>query len=201
MWKRLVLKANLLFNYHRERNRVALLLGEQALKVPSDQPETEGFQLIETLPEFTRVLPFQRQQFVVGKSRPPGEGKIDAQKFTHDPLICQHPSDRLAARGGKDKWWTCLACGNRFDRIPLSEFEPTQGAPVSDKDLITFGTHMGHTYQHVWNKHQGYCQWVLQTAEMGDSSTPLRRFATYIAQMEQRMGFQSIPAGRFDEAL
>jgi len=72
---------------------------------------------------------------------------------------------------------------------------------VTHEDVVTFGTYMGMTYQQVWKQHQGYCQWILQTAETGDASPQLRRFATYVVQMEQNFGFQEVQAGSLDEEL
>lgn len=202
LWRRLVLKLGLILNYHRERNRIALLIGEQALTVHQRPHQTEA-QQTDVLPKFTRVLTFKDQKFVVGKERAPGEGRKDATRVTHNPTVCQHPSDRLQARGGRnqDRWWTCMACQSRFDRIPLEEFEPKMGDTTTDHDLLTFGTHMGHTYRQVWDRNQNYCQWILQTAENGDSSQQLRRFAQYVARMEQQMGFAEVLAGSLDEEL
>ena len=98
-------------------------------------------------------------------------------------------------------WWTCAACGKRWERIPLTEFEPSMSNPLDDNDILTFGKHLGYTYLQVWKQDPNYCQWVLETAEMGDASPQLKRFAHYVAQKERQEGFPEIPAGRFDEEL
>ena len=56
----------------------------------------------------------------------------DKKKHTHDPILCQHPSDMMRARGGRNnlQWWNCQACGTRWDRIPLSKFESNIGLPT-----------------------------------------------------------------------
>jgi len=204
MWKRLALKINILFNFLRMGAYAKQLLGEQALQV-HDQPSSSSqeFQLIDLPPRFQKIISFQGLNWVVGKTLPPGEGKKDQQHFTHDPLMCQHPSHLMKARGGKDnnKWWTCAACGSRFERTLLKDYEPQMGSLTTDQDLITFGRLMGQTYRHAWDHHQPYCQWILRTAEEGDSHPQLKRLAMYIAQMETQFGFKEIPAGRLDEEL
>eukprot|EP00973_Karenia_brevis_P028562 3936072-Karenia_brevis.AAC.1 len=92
-----------------------------------------------------------------------------------DPAVSAHPNDDLVRRGnGKQVWWTCKLCLRRWERLPLSKFEPT-GAVTEGADLVTFGKHMGMTYNQTWQEDPTYCQWVMMTAEQEDScSTALR---------------------------
>eukprot|EP00973_Karenia_brevis_P033920 4681408-Karenia_brevis.AAC.1 len=81
-----------------------------------------------------------------------GEGKFDKEKVTMDPAVCAHPHDDLVRRGsGKQLWWTCKLCLRRWERLPLSKFEPT-GAVTEGADLVTFGKHMGMTYNQSWQE-------------------------------------------------
>ena len=139
---------------------------------------------------------------MVGKELKQGKGERDQKKNTHDPLTCQHPSDKMLGRGGRGdlKWWYCQACGTRWERIPLSSFEGTNDLQ-SGKDLVTFGKHAGKNYNTVWVNYPDYCDWVLRTTESGDDPSPaLKKFARYIASREARSP-EDIPAGQMDEEL
>ena len=73
-----------------------------------------------------------------------------------------------------------------------------QGAAM---DLITFGKHTGKTYNTVYVQHPDYCEWILRTAETGDSpSQSLLRFADFLATKQMR-SVDDIPSGRMDEEL
>ena len=152
-----------------------------------------------------RILTFQDKKWVVGKELEETQGS--KAKHTHDPLTCQHPSASMKARGGREaKWWCCLVCGRRWERLPLSSFErPNEAA--SGHHILTFGLHAGKTYDTVFKNHTQYCCWVLNTAESGDASCPaLKRYASYIAAREARTPYpnrtpEDIPAGRMDEEL
>ena len=98
-----------------------------------------------------------------------------------------------------------MNCGTRWERIPLSDYETD--SPGHDKDFITFGKHLGKTYETVLRTDIPYCQWALQTVESGDTqscSPQLKKFATYVATKDSRgcsTNYQDIPAGRMDEEL
>ena len=139
---------------------------------------------------------------MVGKEMTEGQGLIDKTKRTHDPSVCQHPSDLMHGRGGRGekKWWSCQLCGTRWERIPLVNLEAKTELP-GPMDRITFGKYMGKTYQTVHLQHPEYCDWILRTAETGDSpSQQLLRLARYLATKEAR-STEDIPAGRMDEEL
>ena len=151
-----------------------------------------------------RVIPHNGVSYVVGKEMEPGSGVKDKKKLTHDPLLCQHPSDKMCARGGRGEkhWWYCTACGTRWSRIPLSHYELlSAGTVYSGNDIITFGKHIGKTCATVYNKHPEYCEWILKTAETGDDACQqLMKFAKYIASRGPPDP-ENIPAGKMDEAL
>ena len=46
------------------------------------------------------------------------------------------------------------------------------GRSCDGNDVVTFGMHAGMTYATVWTKFPDYCNWVLSTAESGDSRAP-----------------------------
>ena len=117
---------------------------------------------------------------MVGQQMKSGEGPKDKVKITQDPLLCQHPSDKMLARGGRggQQWWTCSACGSRFNRTPLSNYEAqSAGTCMGGNDIITFGKYTG----------DGAC-------------TQLKKFAKYIVS-RGIPNPENIPAGRMDEEL
>ena len=72
---------------------------------------------------------------------------------------------------------------------------------ATGRDILTFGRHTGKTYDTVYTLHPDYCNWVLNTAETGDSPSPqLVKFARYLSTREARNP-DDIPAGRMDEEL
>jgi hypothetical protein len=54
-------------------------------------------------------------------------------------------------------------------------------------DLVTFGRHMGKTYEQVLQDPQ-YCKWVLETVEQGESvsNLNLRRLGDYINHVQMQ---------------
>jgi len=203
IWKRWVMKAIHLFNYLRARERMLAILGQYP-RIPgeSENQEYEVVNLPNATPAFHRVLEFKNQQWVVGAALEPGKGVEDAKHLTTDPLLCSHPAPSMKGRGNRsDLTWYCKECGNRWKRIPLSDFEPSLHTTILHTDIITFGKYMGRTYRQVWNLDPPYCQYIMQSAEVGEATAPVRRLAQYMAQMEREEGFRDIPAGRMDDEL
>ena len=210
-WKRLVKVAWCLLSYVQRRN---FFLTKMPLAIRTPESSADEFEFVNPKASSSqakqksapwKVLTFQSQKWIVGKELPEGQGKKDATKHTHDPLTCQHPSENTRGRGGRNelRWWICLNCGTRWERIPLSEYETD--SPGHDKDFITFGKHLGKTYETVLRTDPPYCQWALQTVESGDSHSPqLKKFAKYVVSKDNRgvtANYQDIPAGRMDEEL
>ena len=154
-----------------------------------------------------RVLMFKGEPFIVGRAKEPGTGKVDQTKFTHDPALCQHPTDKMKGRGNTETslWWLCQACGSRWERIKLSKYEPEKDSPLSDRDLITFGRYTGHTYLSAWSLDKPWCQIQMMLAEQEDASYLNKRFAQYLVQKEIDENIQlsdwETPAGRLDMEL
>ena len=172
----------------------------EKIPVPGEAPKKE-----KDKSQPWRVLNHNGVAYVVGPEMEPGQGAKDKEKCTQDPRLCQHPSDKMCARGGRGEkhWWYCKACGNRWKRIPLSHYEiHSAGTVASGNDIITFGKHTGKTCATVFNKHPEYCQWILKTAETGDDPCQgLMKFAKYIASREAPNPGANIPAGKMDEEL
>ena len=211
MWKRLFLLADAFLRFSQMKNYLITQMGEETIN-PREASDSEDFEKIYVNPDKSsssssktnqawRVLTIKEDQYVVGKELKQGKGEQDKKKTTHDPLICQHPSDKMLGRGGRaNKWWYCQACGTRWERIPLSSYEATNDFQTG-KDLVTFGRHVGMSYNTVWAKFPAYCDWVLRTVESGDDpSQQLKKFARYIASREARSP-EDIPAGQMDEEL
>ena len=206
-WRRLGQVALRLLHYVQLRN---FLLTKMPLAVHTPESSADEFEVVNTKASSSqtkqksapwKVLTFQNEKWIVGKELPEGQGKKDATKHTHDPLTCQHPSDSIHGRGGRNglKWWICLNCGTRWQRIPLSDYETDNVG--NNKDVLTFGKHMGKTYEAVLKLDPAYCDWALQTAESGDiTSLQLKKFAKWVVTKETR-GYQDIPAGRMGEEL
>jgi hypothetical protein len=207
MWKRLYLLAELLLRFMQRKIFLTELMGEDAINPPEDEEEYEKIYVDADLPHPRtnkpwRVMTFQGEKFIVGKEMTEGRGMRDMSRRTHDPAVCQHPSDLMHGRGGRGdkRWWSCQACGTRWERIPLASFEPKTDT-LGPMDRITFGKYMGKTYNAVYQEHPEYCAWILQTAETGDRpSQQLTRFARYLTTRETR-STEDIPPGRMDEEL
>ena len=116
---------------------------------------------------------------LVGQLLPQGAGEQQ-----QDPLLCSHPTDQMRKRGNKGgRWWTCLSCRSRWERIPL-DAEQLSREP-QDSDLVTFGKYSGKTYLSVIDD-LSYCQWVMMTAESDEeTSQGLRRLAKYLLAKSQ----------------
>ena len=210
-WKRLFLLAAAFLRFSQMKNYLITQMGEETI-CPREASDSEDFEKIYVNPDKSsssssktsqpwRVLNHREEQFVVGKELKQGQGAQDKKKLTHDPAICKHPSDKMQGRGGRvDKWWYCKACGTRWERVPLSSYEVPNDVQTG-KNLVTFGQYLGMSYATVWTKFPSYCDWVLKTAESGDSpSPPLKKFARYIASREARSP-EDIPAGTMDDEL
>ena len=211
MWRRMVILMRTFLQFIQAKNFLICLMPMETVNPtedddefekidvegdPSDQPKSK-----ENKRKPWRILEFHGEKYVVGKQLEKAKGAKDMKKHTHDPMICQHPSDKMSGRGGRGdlKWWICQACGTRWERVPLSKFETT--AQPNCKDLLTFGRHAGKTYDFVYLNHINYCEWILKTAESGDDACDqLIKFARYLATREVRDP-GDIPAGRMDEEL
>jgi hypothetical protein len=207
MWKRLYLLAEMFLRFTQRKNFLIEKMGEDAINPPEEEEEYEKIYTDLDHPNQKtnkpwRVIAFQGEPYVVGKEMTEGQGRIDKTKRTHDPSVCQHPSDLMHGRGGRGekKWWSCPLCGTRWERIPLVNLEAKTELP-GPMDRITFGRYTGKTYQTVHLQHPEYCDWILRTAETGDNpSQQLLRLAKYLATKEAR-STEDIPAGRMDGEL
>ena len=135
------------------------------------------------MPEYTRIIGNE----VVGKQLTPS---TPLQRLAIDPAeLCQHPKSQMKRRGNAKEqkdgsknfslWWTCLLCNSRWERYAVPAPQ-TEGTPA-DSDIILFGKHAGLTFLEVYNKYPSYCNWVLETQEMGESpSQHLLYFAKYL---------------------
>ena len=108
-----------------------------------------------------------------------------------DANICQHPASAMKARGNRDqKWWTCVLCQSRWERLPFNR----PGGPPADSEQATFGRHAGQTFKTIYEQHQDYTAWILRTVESGDScSEDLKRLAEYIVRREAREAMEPQP--------
>jgi hypothetical protein len=123
---------------------------------------------------------------LIGRQLAKGVGTKDQKKAQNDPAVCQHPSHALKARSNKTlKWWTCLQCQSRWERLDADEVGLTMDEP-DDMTVICFGKHKhsASTYLEVYDRDKGYCKWVKMTAETGDASPQLRRFAIYLQKKD-----------------
>ena len=200
MWR-----IHIFLEFHNDIDKVKKILNEDLDQIVTpSQSQHDGFTMVEMPPKFTRVIDFHGQKFVVGPALEPGTGKKDAKKATHDPKVCQHPSDLMLGRGTQQskRWWTCQCCQSRWERIPLSDYNPVLHEAPKDTDILTYGQMMGYTYIQAWNLDQQYCQWTLMTAESTkDASAHLKRFAAWIVRKEQQIALQASRVEVSDEDL
>ena len=95
-----------------------------------------------------------------------GEGKADAKKAHMDPAVCQHPEEDMMQRGNaKSSWWFCAKCMSRWVRTDLALVNTLTPEPNS-LDLVTFGRHMGKTYEQVLQD-AAYCKWITGFEQIG----------------------------------
>ena len=212
MWHRLIILLKMFLRFTQIKDFLLTIMPSETINPTEDEDDFEKIDVegdTSDRPKSKenkkakpwRILTFKGEKFVVGNQLEAGKGTKDKQKHTHDPIVCQHPSGQMFGRGGKDdkKWWTCVACGGRWDRVPLAYYELTS-APKC-RDILTFGKHAGQTFDWAYLNDMAYCQWIMMTMESGDSSCPqLKKFARYLATREARDP-GDIPAGRMDEEL
>lgn len=174
LWKMILIKVQLILQTAFQQNKAKLLLGEAVYN--------RMFSSTPTLRDASEPINYRfLNGQAVGRQRPPGTGRLDSQRAHMDPAMCQHPADKMRARANKtDKWWICTACLSRWDRLDTTELNLTQGP--QDLNVLNFGKHMGSSFQEVWIQDRRYCEWILQTAENGDSSKEIHQFAQYLQQ-------------------
>ena len=205
LWRALLLKVAQIFHFMEVYQNTVEWCGSSAVEMGSapHSPQRIHNQAVHLRPKWDRALDVKGETFIFGEPLPRGEGKVDAAKYTHDPILCQHPHDKMAPRG--KYWWTCKACGSRWERIPIANFEPKKGSSIHDNDLITWGKYTGHTYLYVWNQDKHWCSLALMMGEQEEASYLNTRFATYLAHKELEEGMKlseyEIPAGRLDMEL
>jgi hypothetical protein len=181
-WQTLVLKIGLIFRMIATETTVKQLLGELVynrwFRKPMTDTATRAIQ-----PIVSRVIKGQ----AVGRELARGEGKQDAKKASMDPALCQHPESDMQSRGNaKNSWWHCAKCMSRWERTDVALVN-TQTQEPNSMDLVTFGRHMGKTYEQVLQDPQ-YCKWVLETVEQGESvsNLNLRRLGDYIHHVQMQ---------------
>ena len=104
LWKRLLLKINLLFQMIAMQVKAKTNLGEAAFNglFPAAQPSLSS--QASHGPTKRRSLKGQ----VVGQSLARGEGKKDSVKAHMDPTMCRHPETHMIPRGdATTKRWIC----------------------------------------------------------------------------------------------
>ena len=180
MWRRLVLKIVWLFQMIDQRCRTKAILGEKVydawFTVPMPQSVSQSSQ-----PVVHRIINGQ----VVGRQLERGEGAKDRLKATMDPIMCQHPTENMKARGNaKALWWFCEKCASRWHRQAVSEVN--QSVEPRTEDLITFGKHAGKKYVEVYMHEPKYCEWVMETVAEGEASPELARLAHFIHAHQMR---------------
>ena len=163
-WQTLVLKIGLIFRMIATETTVKQFLGELVYNRWFSKAMTDTVTRANQ-PIVSRVIKGQ----AVGVALPRGEGKKDALKAHMDPALCQHPEADMQPRGNaKTSWWFCTKCMSRWVRTELALVNTLTPEPNS-LDLVTFGRHMGKTYEQVLQQDPQYCQWVLNTVEQGES--------------------------------
>ena len=156
LWKRIMLKINLLFQMIAMHVKTKTILGETAFNslFPQGQQSLSAHQKAPTQYRFIKGQ-------VVGQPLTRGEGRKDIAKAHMDPVMCQHPVESMIPRGNKtSKWWTCQKCQSRWARLETPDIPFAQ-----DQDLILFGKHAGTSYQEMLQQDPEYCNWVLETVQ------------------------------------
>ena len=126
MWRRLVILLRTFLQFTQVKNFLITMMPMETINPSEDDDEFEKIDVDSDQPKQKktsrpwRILKFQGESYVVGKELKEAKGSKDVTKHTHDPMICQHPSDKMLGRGGRadQKWWCCQACGTRWERIP-----------------------------------------------------------------------------------
>ena len=163
-WQTLAIKIGLIFQMIAMETKVKKLLGEPVFNRWFSPAMTETVTRANQ-PIVSRVIKGQ----AVGLALSRGAGPKDALKAHMDPALCQHPEDDMQQRGNaKNKWWFCTKCMSRWVRTELALVNTLTPEPNS-LDLVTFGRHMGKTYEQVLQQDPQYCQWVLDTVAQGES--------------------------------
>ena len=181
-WRVILLKVALMLQTAAQYNKTKALLGETVYNRLFSRTTQE------VAKEKVKYRFIKGQ--AVGKALPPGQGRVDAQRASMDPAMCQHPTEHMQARGNaKEKWWICKACLQRWERLEMTQL---QGLSPENQDLalLTFGKHMGETFQSVYQNDPAYCRWVLETVTTGDPSTELTKLAHYIHAKELEMTYE-----------
>ena len=179
-WRSLALKLKLIFQMIATQSKVKKLLGEPVFNRWFAPAMTETVTRADQ-PIVSRVIKGQ----AVGRRLAPGEGKEDKKKAHMEPAMCQHPEADMQARGNKgNKWWFCTKCMSRWVRTDLALVNSETPEPNS-QDLVTFGKHMGKTYEQVLQD-PPYCNWIMDTVAQGESiqNTNLLRLAEYIHHVQ-----------------
>ena len=179
LWERLLRKVSIIFQTLYQQRKARLLLGEKVYDHLFQKEVTAA----SSKPTPALELRFLRGE-VVGKALDPGAGKVDKARAHMDAAMCQHPDSAMKTRSnGKQKWWACIKCLSRWERLSVNEV-PAQNLEASDQTLVTFGKHAGETFLETYQTDKQYCQWVQSTVENENSSVEFQRLAAYIHTKE-----------------
>ena len=139
-WNRFRIKICWLIRYTQAKHFLTTMLGQEVF-LNTYQGLRRSSARRQSTP-VTRVI----QGKVVGKPKTPSE----TVKPTVSAKDCLHQEQYMKWRGNKHAaWWTCLACGSRWEGHTLGKFTPMDEPEGSE--LVLFGKHAGKTFQWVAN--------------------------------------------------
>ena len=190
LWRCLLLKVRLVFESAAVTFKVKTLLGTEVYQRLYPPARKAALTVASSSRPFYRVIGGE----VMAKEVAPGIGTKDQARSSMDPTMCLHPTESLMPRGSKAlKWWTCKLCLRRWERIPLSAYQP-KNSDLNELDLVTFGKYAGLTYGNLYETDKNYVEWVLMTAEQSNDTSPgLQRLAKYFIDKE-RLDSQAPPS-------
>eukprot|EP00971_Amphidinium_carterae_P148829 2950481-Amphidinium_carterae.8 len=70
---------------------------------------------------------------------------------------CEHPPSQMKRRGNRNStWWTCIGCGQRWDRAPY------QTPLASGEDRLWIGKFSGQPFQRILKENPMYTHWAIR---------------------------------------
>ena len=198
-WYRLAARIQVLFKFMRAaiglRNMIGAenfkrLIGDEDLRRMANR-ETERQEA-----QVVRSAQIGNLRFIFGERLTPYQGK--ATPTTH-PEQCEHPNEALRLQGNKFQHTVyCQRCHARWLRTDLQNLAADLQMDPRDDSTLSYGKYCTWTYLEVYQRDPGYCNWTLQTAELGEATPALRHFAAYLMT---RLQGRATPAGRPQPAV
>ena len=198
-WHRIFARIQVMFKFLKSAWALQSMIGEANFKRLMGDDDLKRMANRETQQreaQMVRSAMIGTVRFIFGE-------RVTQYKGNPPPMLhpeqCNHPNEALKLQGNKvQRAVYCQRCHARWLRTDLQNLAADLQMDPRDDSTLSYGKYCTWTYLEVYQRDPGYCNWTLQTAELGEATPALRHFAAYLMT---RLQGRATPAGRPQPAV